>query len=297
MSAVSPALLLPATHAGISRAAELLSQGKLVVVPTETLYGIALNLNSATARQAARASKSPPAANSDAPLSPWVIHTASLEDFLSWVPHLSGIGRRLVSKSIPGPVAFEIRLDPLRRIRAARDRLADAADETIHDGFLTLRCPDFGLTQDLLKSVPHPVAIIGAGNLSQPAVFEISELPASLTTIAAILDGGPTRYRRSSTLVRIDGEKYSVTRPGVIDERILQRMADFTILFLCSGNTCRSPMAAALAVKLIADRLGVAPSELPQCAISSCNQQGYTLPAACAPPSKLRKPSRNSALT
>ena len=41
----------------------------------------------------------------------------------------------------------------------------------------------------------------------------------------------------------------------VVDERIIQRMADLTILFLCSGNTCRSPMAAAIATRLLADRL------------------------------------------
>ena len=77
-----------------------------------------------------------------------------------------------------------------------------------------------------------------------------------------ILDDGPTRYRRSSTVVRIEGEKHAITRPGVIDARILNRMADFTLLFLCSGNTCRSPMAAALAAKILADKQGIPASEL-----------------------------------
>ena len=40
-------------------------------------------------------------------------------------------------------------------------------------------------------------------------------------------------------------------------------MADIQILFLCSGNTCRSPMASALAAKLLAERLGISASELP----------------------------------
>jgi len=73
----------------------------------------------------------------------------------------------------------------------------------------------------------------------------------------------PARYRRSSTLVRVEGDHYAHHTPGVIDERIIHRMADLTILFLCSGNTCRSPMAAAIATRLLADRLKIPPADLP----------------------------------
>jgi protein-tyrosine-phosphatase len=61
----------------------------------------------------------------------------------------------------------------------------------------------------------------------------------------------------------VEGDRYSVLRAGVIDERILHRMADLTIVFVCSGNTCRSPMAAAIAARQIADKLKIPPGELP----------------------------------
>lgn len=259
--------ILPPTAAGISRAAELLRQGKLVVLPTETVYGIAVNLAVPGAREAARQLKARAAEGAAAPGTPWVLHVAQVEDLLGWVPNLSPLGRRLVSKSLPGPVAFQIKLDAPAAV-AARQRLGDAADETLHDGNLTLRCPEFGATQEVLARVGAPVAVFGAGTRTQPAVFEVAELPGALfsesgVSVDAALDGGPTRYRRSSTLVRIDGVQYSMLRPGVIDERILHRMADFTVLFVCSGNTCRSPMAAALASKLLAERLKIKPAELP----------------------------------
>src|SRR3954471_23832768 len=79
--------ILPPTAAGVARAAELLAQGKLVILPTETVYGIALSLASTEARQAARDIK----ARSDGNPTPWVVHTATLEDLLSWVPHVSAL--------------------------------------------------------------------------------------------------------------------------------------------------------------------------------------------------------------
>jgi protein-tyrosine-phosphatase len=132
---------------------------------------------------------------------------------------------------------------------------------------MTFRVPELAPTQQVLGSVEAPAAIIGAGTAAQPGIFEATEVPASVLQASGgpqvILDAGPTRYRRSSTLVRIDGDRYTIVRPGVIDERIIHRLADMSILFVCSGNTCRSPMAAALAARQLADRLGILPAELP----------------------------------
>ena len=273
--------LLPATNAGISRAASLISEGKLVILPTETVYGIALNLASTAARNAARQAKARShesagekheSGSASSRFSPWVIHVAQPQDIFKWAPHVSPLARRLITKSLPGPVAFQIRLDDAS-LAAAREMLGDAADETFHnpedspERYLTLRCPDFSATQDVLRHVSAPVAIIGAGNRQQPAIHDPQDIPPAFfgaeSGIAAALDGGPTRYRKPSTVVRIDGNAYKVVRPGVIDGRILDRLADFTILFICTGNTCRSPMAAAITSQLIAEKLGIPARELP----------------------------------
>lgn len=263
---VAPEAYLSANAAGIARAAELLTQGHLVVVPTETVYGIALNLGRPQARETAARIRS--RAADGAAVASWVVHVATVDDVLSWLPHVSALGRRLITKSLPGPVAFQVRLDAASE-QAARLRLGVAADETIQQGFMTLRCPDCSVTQDILARVSAPVAIIGTGTASHPAAFELADLPPGLLTlgatgaVAAAVDGGGTRYRRPSTLVRLDGAQYSVVRQGVIDERLFQRMAPMTILFLCSGNTCRSPMAAALATRFLADKLKIQPADLP----------------------------------
>jgi protein-tyrosine-phosphatase/tRNA A37 threonylcarbamoyladenosine synthetase subunit TsaC/SUA5/YrdC len=283
LSTFPPEALLPSTPAGLAAAADLIRQGKLVLLPTETVYGIAVNLLSSEARAAATTLKGGTTPN-------WVLHVATPDDVIAWAPtSLSPLARRLITKALPGPVAFQIKLSDQDAV-AARARLGggEAADQTILNNTLTLRCPEFPQTQKILELAQVPVAIIGAGTPTHPAIFELADLPEGLVgedaarggvtpknysnerreaakspKITAALDGGPTRYRRASTLVSLDGDHFSVTRPGVIDERILQKMADFNILFVCSGNTCRSPMVAALATKLLADKLGIHPSELP----------------------------------
>ncbi|MCL2646871.1 MAG: Sua5/YciO/YrdC/YwlC family protein [Phycisphaerales bacterium] len=281
MSGPSPPLPAFPAHAilatdlsGLSRAAELIKGGKLIVVPTETVYGIAVNLLAPDARAKAKAIKAsvqlqPPAEpgakgrGSDQPMqSPWVIHVGQPEDVIAWTPRISQLGKRLIRKALPGPIAFQIKLAP-EDIVAARRRLGDATEETIHDGCLTLRCPECSSTQQILSQSEVPVAIIGAGTPAQPAIFEIADLGVGGMDIVAAVDGGATRYRRASTLVRIEGDRFSVIRAGVIDERMIQKMADLVILFICTGNTCRSPMAAALAIRILADKLRIEPSELP----------------------------------
>jgi protein-tyrosine phosphatase len=48
-------------------------------------------------------------------------------------------------------------------------------------------------------------------------------------------------------MLKVKANGYDIVRAGVYDERIIERLLRTTILFVCSGNTCRSPMAEALA--------------------------------------------------
>ena len=80
------------------------------------------------------------------------------------------------------------------------------------------------------------------------------------------MDAGRCRFARPSTVVRLwDGEGgpgYRVERAGVYDERIIRRMLSWTLLVVCSGNTCRSPMAEAIARRELARLRGLSESEL-----------------------------------
>lgn len=64
------------------------------------------------------------------------------------------------------------------------------------------------------------------------------------------------------TIVKVTEAGWSVVQGGSIPSEEIQRLAARHILFVCTGNTCRSPMAEALAKRILADRLGCRVEEL-----------------------------------
>jgi protein-tyrosine phosphatase len=74
------------------------------------------------------------------------------------------------------------------------------------------------------------------------------------------------------TLVHVAGLQWSILHEGVLPRDTFAQMALCRIVFVCTGNTCRSPLAEALCRKLLAERLGCAPEELAD--------QGYTVASA-----------------
>jgi protein-tyrosine phosphatase len=113
----------------------------------------------------------------------------------------------------------------------------------------------------VIAATHGPVAAIAVG--IEPAgagpVSSSGPVEGLATTLAGaadlILDAGPTTYSKPSTVVRVYDNHYEVIRSGVYDERIIERLMRTTILFVCSGNTCRSPMAEALAKRIISEKL------------------------------------------
>jgi protein-tyrosine phosphatase len=147
----------------------------------------------------------------------------------------------------------------------------------LYDGqSITLRCPDHIVGTDVLAQVPAPVVLRKSGDSSARVAEEW------LSKIALILDAGPTRYSKPSTIVKVKEDGYDIVRAGIYDQRIIERLLRTTILYVCSGNTCRSPMAEALTRQILAKKLGITEAELEKKGLSVLSAGSFAMPGTKA---------------
>ena len=109
--------------------------------------------------------------------------------------------------------------------------------------------------------------------------------PTNLTarSISSSMPGRRNIPKPSTILKVLDG-RYEIVRQGVYDERIIERLLRTTILFVCSGNTCRSPMAEALARQILSEKLTVPELELEKRGISVVSAGSFAMPGSRATP-------------
>jgi protein-tyrosine phosphatase len=185
----------------------------------------------------------------------------------------------MMKKLWPGPVGLRFEVPEAAHKAAAKKLGFDERDVYDEQGRITLRLPDHPVAREVIAAVKGPVVLTASR-----AAHRVEELEEALEKVDLVLDAGPTRYSKPSTLVDVSGEKYEIVRAGVYDERIIERMLRTTILFICSGNTCRSPMSEALARKVIAKKLNVGEEDLEKKGISVLSAGAFAMPGSRATP-------------
>jgi L-threonylcarbamoyladenylate synthase len=255
----------------VGRAVTLLREGGVVVLPTETIYGAAAVLNDDKAMTRLKAIRGAAGEGK-----PFTIHLARREQAMRYIGEVSEVGQRLMKKLWPGPVALQFDVPAARRSEVAR-QVGVPEKEIYADGMIALRCPDHIVATDVLGRADVPIVVTAAGQTA-------SEI---LDKVDLALDAGPTRFNKPSTMLKVKAEAegqggYEIVRAGVYDERIIERLLRTTILFVCSGNTCRSPMAEALARAALAKKLKISPDDLDQKGISIISAGSSAMPGARA---------------
>ncbi|MCC6423419.1 MAG: Sua5/YciO/YrdC/YwlC family protein [Phycisphaerales bacterium] len=266
----------PDYEAEIGRAAELLSSGGIVVFPTETVYGAAGVLTRQEAMGRLRQIR--PGSEQK----PLTIHLAEMEDARRYLGEVSELGERLMRKLWPGPVGLIFEVSPERR-REVAAKFGVSESDLYDGGAITLRCPDHVVAADVLLNVDQPVVATLAATIAGEGAQRVQDIdPTLIERYDLILDAGATRYPKPSTVLKVLDDRYEIVRGGIYDQRIIERLLRTTILFVCSGNTCRSPMSEAIARQLIAQKLGVTEQELDDKGISVISAGSYAMPGARA---------------
>ncbi len=267
--------------AAARQAAKALREGQLVGFATETVYGIAAMATIAETMERLRELKS-------RPKRPFSVHVGKPGDARRYVKLVPDSARRLMNKAWPGPVTLLVPTGG-RLADAKLRRRAGLYDRLCAKGIIGLRCPDEPLARAMLGQVSLPVVAPSANLTGGPSPCTAEDVLAALDgRIDLLIDSGPTRYGMDSTIVRCDESGWRVVREGVWDAAAIRRMWERTLLFVCTGNTCRSPVAEGLAKKLLAERLDCEVRQLPHRGVKVLSAGAFGLNGARATPAAVR---------
>lgn len=239
----------------VHRAVQALVEGKVVALPTETVYIAAASALSEKAVARLLALRS---GKLDGPAT---LAVRSVEDVLDYVPQLPPIGERLARRCWPGPITLEL---ADAQPESVIQRLPHAVRQVVAPGGqIRIRVPAHDLVLSVLRLLAGPLVMIGARRDQDSDSVTAQEVVARLgSQIDLVLDEGRSKFAQRSSIVRIDDAGFEVVRPGVLSESNLRRLASWMVVLVCTGNTCRSPMAEVLFRNRLARKLKLPAEQL-----------------------------------
>lgn len=191
---------MAATGTDYKRAGELLANGKVVAIPTETVYGLAANALNEIAVEQIFSTKGRPHFN------PLIIHIGAKSDLFNYVTQVPEVAQKLIQNFWPGPLTL---------LLPKKDIVPDIITASLPN--VAVRMPDHPLTLQLLQLLNFPLAAPSANPFCYISPTKAEHVQQQIgDKIPYILDGGPCRQGLESTIVGFDGEIPVVYRLGAI---------------------------------------------------------------------------------
>ena len=252
--------------AKIEEAAQLVDAGGLVAFPTETVYGIACRVETNSLIKLDNLKGRGHDKH-------YTLHIGQKTDIEKYLPAVRLRAQKLIKNAWPGPLTIVFELTG-RDIEEQQKSFKKEVFESLYkDNSIGIRCPDNAIAAMLLQRTKNPVVAPSANITGQPPAADAEQVLAQFSgQIDLLLDGGPCKYRKSSTVVKIGKRGLEILRVGVYSQAELEAMSEVKFLFVCTGNTCRSPMAEGMFCKYLAEKL--------QCEVDYLNQIGYKVSSA-----------------
>lgn len=252
----------------VKRASQLLDEGALVSFPTETVYGIGCKvekraidrLNTIKDRQLGKH---------------YTLHIGNSEQLKKYIPSMSLKARKLVQNAFPGPVTIVFELDETILKQLQRDLPESVFELLYSDRTLGVRYPDCPVTCEILATAKSAIIAPSANPAGfSPAVTAKEVLGYFDGKIDAIVEIPDFKadLKQSSTVVKVEKKGLQILREGVVSAEKIRKWAAVRLLFVCTGNTCRSPMAAGFCRKYFADNLN--------CRVDELGRFGYIIDSA-----------------
>jgi protein-tyrosine phosphatase len=136
-----------------------------------------------------------------------------------------------------------------------------------------LRVPGHPVVLEVLRMLAGPLALTSANRSGQREAVEPRAIVEEFgEALGLVIDDGPCRFGQPSSVVRIVNHRWEMLRTGVVPERTVARLSSLVVLFVWTGNTCRSPMAEMLCRDMLAKRL--------KCRIDELEDRGVVVMSA-----------------
>lgn len=197
-----PAPIIPHSPKGISQAAACVESGGLLVFPTETVYGLGVDLRDTGAIRRIFAVKG---REREQALPVLIAAQDQLDQVVSSLPPDA---RTLIDRFWPGPLTL---------VLPAHDRLP----RVLTGGLPTVavRQTASPVASALIEHLGKPLTGTSANRSGQPAATTAADAAATFgNDVDLILDGGPSSSIIPSTIVDVSGPSVTILRPGRIEE-------------------------------------------------------------------------------
>jgi L-threonylcarbamoyladenylate synthase len=204
---------------GLQEATRTVQRGRLVVLPTDTVYGVGCDAFDEDAVQRLLDAKG---RGREMPPPVLVSAKTTLEALAVDVPDWA---HALIDELWPGPLTLVVRQQPSLQWDLGETR-----------GTVAVRMPDHETALELLART-GPMAVSSANLSGHPAATTADEAETMLgDSVRVLLDGGPTPGAVPSTIVDCTGEQGRVLRPGAIPlERLNEVVAPLDLVIVDEG--------------------------------------------------------------
>ena len=197
---------------GLREAAALLRAGRLVVFPTETVYGLGANALDAAAVGRIFEAKGRPA---DDPLIVHLADAAGLTD----VAQANQVADELAARFWPGPLTLVLPRQPSVPFEVT------AGLDTVG-----VRVPAHPVARELLHAAGVPVAAPSANLFGRPSPTRAEHVLEDLRgRVDAVLDAGPTPVGVESTIVDLSGPRPRLLRPGGVPAEAIEQVLELRL--------------------------------------------------------------------
>lgn len=192
----------------IEEAARLLRDGRLVAVPTETVYGLAADALNPAAVASIFAAKGRPMDN------PLIVHIADMRDWAALVRDIPQKAQALADAFWPGPLTIIL-------------PAADCIPNEVRGGLTTVavRYPSHPIAQAVILHAGCPLAAPSANRSGAPSPTNAERVFEDMQgRIDAVLDGGNSDVGVESTVIDLSHDTPRLLRPGGVTPEMIEEV-------------------------------------------------------------------------